>query len=1693
MRNPALRAWCFALCIIGLATLPPIPTVHSQSSPDVSVSATAAETGIPLVPAPGRYGEDITIRNPVGTELELRFLHADGTPHTDFFLPVDRGIHLDGPSESEIHYRIEIRGTAGDDAPAVVSYFLDTLSPLSPILQPRPGVYSQELNVRPAAVRSEENDRFSGAGERSFEDTSRIFYRLLDRSGAGFQEMPPDGVLLTGAPGTITEYRVAAYAIDSVGNRSDISVTPYRIDRVNEVPPSDRIVVSPVDGDFANEQLLFLDTRGLRDVEIRLFRSTAGGGEEPVSLPPGDFLPMVVPGEGSFRLRLTATAVLDGATVRREVRWSQLQAAGDPPVIQGYLPEAIELSTPTSRTRYTLDDTGVTGEAPIWIEPLTVTPTPDALRFLVLRYRLPGASRETRITLLPDGRRAPPPERVVLDEGLLVYALADTEIEWRPEDGEFRPVVGDGQPAESGPSLSPEGAIISWQELRGLTQMRLRSRYPGGVWTERLVSVPAGIPPRESPRELSFVGTSLEIEAASGPMTLADLHDGAPILRYRSDVPFRWNVPPGFRTEVALTSGESLDAAFSGDQPDGTGSVLVDTAPPAPPVVAINADRLQLSGEGSLIYRIDGGPDTPYEAPVSLPGVDQALRRYQIEAYRIVDGLLSPVRRVRHTVDRRVPFVPPIEHAGRTVDAETILANDAEFDLSFANPFPDLDVHYEVSTAGRPAVPGPDSPSTSTGITLETAPGENVSYALALRGRFAGSRTWSRVQRYTVVIDRVPPEPPRIEEARLSTDRMLVLGPPPERDVTIWYRLSPDQPFRRYLSPVELDDPVRSGPLHIEAYTRDLAGNQTFLPEVISLSDPAEGPPVPRLTLNGRPVFDPRVVIDREVLVDLRQERDHLLMWRIVPDTGDPPSFEAYAGEVLLSRGTYTVEAYSRAADDRRSDLLRVVLSITDEPMEPPERPFISYNPDGRSGDALWSGRQSRQLFVSVSSRDGAEEGFMPQDGVFRWVIPEGETRIAISFFTVDESGRRSPTEIVTVEARPSARPPRISGAEDGGRYGESRRIELIADGEIRYTLSTDGSPPATVHALSPRYEAPLDLAATPGEERIYRLRFRTFSGERALSEEDDATIIIDRRPPSPPILRDIEDGGYYSTAQSFRLTSAAGDRIMYRLVKVAAPEAGTSGAASGAASFLVYAGETIPLPASELERVEYSIEAYTVDSAGNRSQGLSRWRATIDTASIHVAAPIATTTPGRGSPGPDGSRDAPFDNLDAALRESIATGRSSLFLTRGEYPYAPALLAEALSQTGGLTIVGGLDPLDWARRDEWSHLRPVDGGQLLLTGRTALHGVRSSRPIRIAEPTGDTGAPPPPEVVLERLVSTSDATEGITLESGSLHLAESVVTGRISADSGTNLRIDDSNTGQLSARNATVAVRGGTMAGMRLHDGATATVTEGRIEGAGRAGLDGLVYVEDSNLTLSRSIVMDTGTDVVLIRGRGGHVRAEGTSFSARGEMSAVGLRLSGGSLALAETIILVSSPNYAYGLALRDASVRAEGSAISLLTETEAVGIVAGNSSIHLDGSILRLDVATPDRSSRGEAALTAVSATGASPRSLTAVDNSVISTSGGTAFAVGPDLAVRIDGNLFVNWDALLQRSSGAGMWNTDGRVERADELNVGSRGRGNRTGELQGTHPDVSTIRTPRPGNLPPPLAALRESIGFGIDE
>jgi hypothetical protein len=1688
MRNPALRTLCFALCSFGLATLPSTPAVYPQS---VSTTANIADGEIPVVPAPGRYSDDVTVRSPTGTELEFRFLHADGTPHTDFFLPVDSGIHLDGPFESEIVYRIELRDVAGETGPAVVSFLIDSLPPAPPRLDPRPGLYDDSVTIRPLPLESGGRSESPTSGRPLFEDHYRFFYRLLDRSDAVFEELPPGGVTLTGAPGTVTEYRVAAYAVDTVGNRSDISVTPYRIDRRREQLPSSRVVVSPVDGEFANEQLLYLDSRGLRDIEMELVRLDPDGREASISVSGDGSTPQIIPGEGSFRLTVAATAVPDGSAIRREVRWSQLGGTGASSSVQGYVSHALELPPPASRTRYTLDDTVVTRDDPIWIEPLALAPPPDSLGILILRYRPPGAPRETRITLLPDGRRAPPPEWVVLDEGLLVYALADTEIQWRPGDASPGSTDGEEGPTDSDSFVPLDGPLLSWEDIQELSQLRLRARYPGGVWTERVVSVPSRTPPPEALPATTFTGATLEIQPAAGEVTLSDLHDGSPILRYRSDASFKWNVPTGFQTRTAPTAGEDETPGISGGDADEGGAILVNAAPPAPPAITINANRLRLTGEGNLMYRVDGGPDIAYEAPVSLPGVNEALRRYRIEAYRIVDGRLSPVRRVVHTVDRRTPFVPPVEHDGRPVDSERILSNAAQFELGFANPFADLEVYYEVSTEGRAAVPDSSSPSTSTAITLETAPGEVVSYAIALRARFSGSGSWSPVQRYTVEIDRTPPAPPRLQESRLSTDRILIFDSPAESGVALWYRISPEQPFRRYLSPVDLDDPLVAGPLLIEAYTRDPAGNQTALSDALSVSPAADGPPVPRLTINGRPVFDPRITIDREVIVGLRQERDHALMWRIVPATeAVPPAFGAYTGEEVLSRGIYTVEAYSRSAGERRSDLVRVVLDITDEPIDPPELPFISYNPDGRSGAALWSGRQARQLFVSLSPQDGTGGGFMPLDGVFSWAIPAGETQIVLSFFTVDEAGRRSPTEVVTIEARPSSVPPRLSGAEDGGRYGENRRIELIGDGEIRYTLSTDGGPAPAVHALSSRYESPIALEAAPGEERTFRVRFRSFRNGRAVSEGNEATIIIDRRPPSSPLLRDIEDGGYYSTPQTFRLASSAGDRIMYRLTRGGAPGESSPDRDTSAVPFRPYGGEALSLAASELERVEYVIEAYTVDSAGNRSQGLSRWLTTIDTASIHVAAPAASSgSGGNGTGRADGSRNAPFRDLDAALRESSATGRSSLFLTEGDYPYTPEILAEAFSRTGGLTIVGGLSPGDWTRRDEWSHVYPVIGQELLLTGKTFIQGIRSSRLVRIARSAASAGIAESPEVSLDRLVSTSATSAAIVLESGSLHLSESIVTGRITADHGTRLRIEDSNTGELSVSNATLQVEGGALAGLRLHDGAVATVTEGRVEGTGEAGLGGLVYVEGSTLALVRSIVSDAGADVVLLRARAGHVRSEGTSFSARGTVSAVGLRLNGGSLALTESVVLVTSPNYAYGIAGRDTSVRIDESGISLVTETEGVGIVAGNSTIHVNSSILRIagTPTTGEATTRSEAALIGISATGSSPRSLTVVGTSIVSFSGGTAVSIGPDLSVRIDDNRFVDWDALVQRSSGAETWNTDGEIRRVEDLNGSSRGEGNRLGENSGSHPDGSTVRIPRPGNLPPALEALRDSF------
>ena len=127
----------------------------------------------------------------------------------------------------------------------------------------------------------------------------------------------------------------------------------------------------------------------------------------------------------------------------------------------------------------------------------------------------------------------------------------------------------------------------------------------------------------------------------------------------------------------------------------------------------------------------------------------------------------------------------------------------------------------------------------------------------------------------------------------------------------------------------------------------------------------------------------------------------------------------------------------------------------------------MTYHADGRSGVATWSGAGADSLFVSIDTGTGEAQSFLPRQGTLDWQIPPDRDRVVVSYFFVDAAGTRSETGVQVIRARDTRATPVISGAADGAVYRQGRRVTLSGPGEIRFTLTTDGTPPPPVHALS--------------------------------------------------------------------------------------------------------------------------------------------------------------------------------------------------------------------------------------------------------------------------------------------------------------------------------------------------------------------------------------------------------------------------------------------------------------------------------------------------------------------------------------------------------------------------------------------------------------------------------------------------
>ena len=1649
----AVRSLCFALVslfvIAGAAGQESIPPEELRWD----------EIGV----APGTYADSIVL-SPRGTrELEYRFLDSAGDPHTTYFLPLIDGIELHAPDSAEIRYHLAVRRVGEPTTIRVGEFFLDTLAPDAPRLLPSPGLHTAPIRLVP----------------REGSSTDEIALRILDQEGSRFTPLPPRGLRLAGEPGTVQDYRITAYAVDQSGNRSSVATYQYRIDRSREAAPRTDPLLSPRPGTYANEQALLLDDTGLTDVSLRLTHSGSQSQEI------GYLETPVIPGDGEFHLTVQATVESTGEPYRRSVSWSQevSQEVSSSMPPQGRSTTTVHLSPPARRSRYTFEDRAVTDRDPRWLRAAELTPPPEGTRTVVVRYRADTADHDTRLVYLLDGRRAPTPEVARGGEPgvVTVYSLADTEIQWAE--------TGEGTAARFTESML--GATRIDLSTVAAESIRVRARFPRGRWTQQTISL-SGLraPPERSTGQITDDGITVSLNAPDGAhtTTVTNRATGGEVLRFRDTVPIRWRPPLGYAAQLQLGDDSKAPAT------------IIDRTPLSPPEITVDENRVTLSGNGQIFYRLDGSPDAVYETPVELSGVPNARRRYRIDAYRIFDSEISPTITAYPVIDRRAPQVPPPHMASATeVTPGVFISRDEVTRVRFPSPHDDLELHYEATSDGQALLPQASSPRVGEGIALTTPVGSEQRWEIRVRGRFAGRDRWSPVYQMEVTVDRRPPQAPVLSSDPESSG-VVAFEPPSREDTSIWYRLRPSDPYRRYTSPVTIDRTLIENSLTISAYARDRAGNQTALEDIPIIAPLNRGPEPPQLTINGRLPEDPHIIRSREAVLEVRGSEG--VRWRIreVNSTTADNQFVPYSEPEILSRGTYRVNAY-RERGPERSRVIELVVTIDPERPRTPAAPYVSYAPDGRSGTVYWAGAQAQKIFVSVitdSEADPEMQPFSISDGIIPWAIPEGASRVSLAYFSVGESGRRSETEVLQLEAARSQPPAELSGVRDGERYPTGRIVEFSGNGEIRFTVSSDGSSPGAVRVSSPRYAEPLVFSASVGETTHYRLRYRTFQGETPVSEERSVSFIIDREPPSLPQLAGASPGGYYSRGRVVSLLpNDHDDTIMYRLRTDTTDREGGDSTAGGAvtADFVRYSQEDLPLQEDPAEPRAYRIEAYAIDRAGNRSTGIAGWDVTIDATSLHVSASTGNDESG------DGSRQRPLASLDEALKRISGGSRNTIFLATGEYSLSPELFVAAATATasGTLNLLGGYTPERWIPQTSGTSI--MVGGRDTLTLSTALRleGVSLSQPLYFVP------AHPSHHLELRHVALQTDYLPALVLNGGTTALFDSSVTRAVQVTSGAAFETEGSSLGELSMNGGTTSIRDTIMAGARIAAGARLTVESSRITPQRPVDISGLLYAEDSTLEIRSSVVHADSDDPILIRGRSADITVERSLIYGTGHGSAIAIRARGGRVSISDSVIDIDSQGYGYGVFLRDAPIAISTSAIITRVAADGIAVVGGDSPVSVDDSLLWVSAVGAAEATE---AAPSVAATGVTVDG-TGVDDLVVRRSHllasgigaelGAAIRVGSDGAARIRENQFGGWGFTLVQGTAADTWGRSGRLQSVDELNRSHFGNGNSSADhAPGAAPprreslQVTIPRMPVPEALARMLRAGRGSTSRNQD-
>ncbi|MBI9100856.1 MAG: chitobiase/beta-hexosaminidase C-terminal domain-containing protein [Spirochaetales bacterium] len=1256
---------------------------------------------------------------------EYKILYSFGNNSTDPDIPYSEPFLLSALPSEERQYKLNVALLKDDMIiqRQEFEYTIDLQAPRPPFLTIPEGVYNHPVTVNLQS-----------------QSEAQVVYSLGGSETSPLRVWRGEPILLSGRENGDNVYKLSAYSVDPAGNKSTVENWGFRITTPG-VQESSLKILSPVEGNFRNLQMLYLKERGYRWIRFTT------NGADPVLSGNEYSGPVLIRHSGDITLKIAAMP-LNGAEAPEN--YTVEFTAGDE-----YLENAPDSGSYSSTLNFRASDLVgyycLAERSPEFPDPeftgdIKLHSIPQGYRSVPMRIKTEDEENaEFRYFYILDNRY--PADPVILSrENSPLTSRTQITLEGSDFSTMYYTLDGTSPDLNSEPYNAPFLLNIPDESSTGSIIVKARAFSKNGnvsAETSRLFTYNRAVPDTPVPAvyqdssnsealinvQPPSAGNQVLYEISQEADKLKTLNRNSPI--FPGEVIL--DVPSGQSTSFFMVFA-SKDSAGNLSEPTEVLEIKIDKRSNIRPLIEHRDGFVYLYGPENLYYslslrdRLNDSTEfrgIKYMNPFQLHGNDNEKTILNVSAW-VEDeaGVKGPASSKRIVIPGTIPNAPG--YYG--IESEGIY-NDKTVILYITTPGENEAVHYNYAMGEIP-VPeiNEDSPIASDNLFFTGMPGEISRYHLVMKTRNLVTGQFSEPVELFFTMDLDPPLIPLLtgieDQAVYSGDVFLSVPDDVEDSVFIsftYFDQTPGDPFgenggrlfkeKRFSVPDGI-----SRKIFYRIGTEDIAGNRTRGEElhwfVIDNTTPdiPDVAGVPEQGLTSSAVTLLLSQLSRDIIVHYEVSYNG----RVPSEINDEsPVFDP---EGLYFKGTDGLKTpvilryKARNLAGTWSDDENLLYFVIDR-MAPVERGELQFQvmEDLKKFVLSWDVGANQELFFRIPELG---DDFLLFNEPVTLDFPDGKDNLTVESYVTDRAGNSSGMQVKSI------RFPFLRDGELVGGYPESnltnnlvRLFRIESSGLIRYEIATGDEEPGSVNRFSPVFPKSMDLDAGNGERIEYSMKIRSFSGIGAggAGTEQVIDFTIDKTKPLAPVIEGIADGEHYQ--EDLVITFPNGDSDIYYALQKGFREDN-----HGFPDFELYTKPHV-IESKEGTFDTYRIYAYRKDRAGNQSE-IKDWEFYIDREIIYIS-PNGNDLNG-------GTRSRPFKSLEKAVAYSEVTGRNTVFMSGGNYE-----VNETIIIPDELNIFGGFDELSWEPSEnivstiQTGEFFPADRPVFLIAGKGVFKDLR--------------------------------------------------------------------------------------------------------------------------------------------------------------------------------------------------------------------------------------------------------------------------------------------------------------------------------------------------------------------------------